>query len=417
MKIAKMRYLILCFGVLLFALVTSSSSFAEGKSDIEKSEQTISSNQQKIKELQDAQSELKAEMNRLNALKQDTAAYIKELDKKQSQLSQRIEALNGEIAATEERIKEAEAELLQTEELLRQQKASMALRIRFIYESDQGGMLETLMCSENLAELLNNVEYIRRISEADRTKLDEFTGLFDRVTTQKTELETEKTLLDEQKAAVSEDLAACVQMASDKSKEIKNFESQINAADQKVSELSRDVSGLKAAIKAEEDKIAAIEAELKRKEEEAKRKAKENNKEYKIRSIGELSFLWPVPASSRITSRFGDREAPVEGASTSHKGIDIGAEEGSSIKAAESGTVVIASYSQSAGNYVMISHGGGVYTVYMHLSEIYVSEDEEVSKGDTIGTVGSTGYSTGPHLHFGIRIDGSYDDPLNYVAP
>ena len=116
-------------------------------------------------------------------------------------------------------------------------------------------------------------------------------------------------------------------------------------------------------------------------------------------------------------SEFGGREAPLEGASTSHKGVDIGAATGTPIKAAASGTVVISTYSASAGNYIMINHGGGVYTVYMHMGSLGASVGDEVSQGDTIGTCGSTGNSTGPHLHFGIRINGSYVDPLGYVSP
>lgn len=403
--------------ILLVVLIPALRGFGASKQDIRDSEQTISENQQKIKELQDTQSKLKDEMDKLSSLKQDTAAYISQLDEQQRRLNEEIGILNEEIAETESRIESAELELKETTERLNAQKESMALRIRFIYEADKGGIIETLCQSENLADLLNNVEYIQQISSADRQKLEEFTALYDEVQAQKTALEEEAKLLQAQKDSLNQDVAAGQQLISDKTQQITAYEAQISSASQKVEDLSKDVSGLKAAIKAEEDKIAAIEAELKRKEEEARRKAAENNKEYKIKSIGELSFLWPVPSSSRVTSYFGDREAPVDGASTNHKGIDIGASEGSAIKAAESGTVVISTYSQSAGNYVMISHGGGIYTVYMHMSEVYVSEDQEVSRGETIGTVGNTGYSTGPHLHFGIRIDGSYDDPLNYVAP
>jgi murein DD-endopeptidase MepM/ murein hydrolase activator NlpD len=123
-----------------------------------------------------------------------------------------------------------------------------------------------------------------------------------------------------------------------------------------------------------------------------------------------------VPSSSRITSSFGNRSQPTAGASTYHKGIDIGAPTGSTIVASKSGSVVIASYSVSAGNYIMLSHGSGIYTVYMHCSQLLVSVGDEVKQGQTIGKVGSTGYSTGSHLHFGISIDGNYVNPQNYVS-
>ena len=164
-------------------------------------------------------------------------------------------------------------------------------------------------------------------------------------------------------------------------------------------------------------RIKQLEAEIKRKEEEARRAAEAAGKTYNTVSLGNIRFIWPCPASGRITSGFGSRTSPIEGASTNHQGIDIGAASGSGILAAASGTVVIATYSYSAGNYVMINHGGGIYTVYMHCSQLLVSEGQSVIQGQTIAKVGSTGYSTGPHLHFGIRADGKYVNPGKYVSP
>ncbi|MFR5733309.1 MAG: M23 family metallopeptidase [Clostridium sp.] len=103
------------------------------------------------------------------------------------------------------------------------------------------------------------------------------------------------------------------------------------------------------------------------------------------------------------------------GASSNHQGIDIPASTGAAITAAASGTVVVSTYSYSAGNYIMISHGGGVYTVYMHCSQLLASEGQTVKQGQTIAKVGSTGYSTGSHLHFGIRSGGRYVNPQSYA--
>lgn len=131
---------------------------------------------------------------------------------------------------------------------------------------------------------------------------------------------------------------------------------------------------------------------------------------------GASGFLWPCPSSRRITSDFGMREIPTPGATANHNGIDIGAPTGSAILASASGRVTTSKYSYSAGNYIVISHGNGVSTVYMHCSALYVSEGEMVSQGQTIGAVGSTGFSTGPHLHFGVMVNGAYVNPRNYVG-
>ena len=137
-----------------------------------------------------------------------------------------------------------------------------------------------------------------------------------------------------------------------------------------------------------------------------------------------ITLLGPSGCGKTTTLRMiAGLETPTEGEITindrvvfsSEKGIDIAASSGSKVVAAAGGEVVIATYSASAGNYVMINHGSGVYTVYMHMANLGVSEGQEVKQGESIGSVGSTGYSTGPHLHFGIRENGSYVDPQNFM--
>ena len=128
------------------------------------------------------------------------------------------------------------------------------------------------------------------------------------------------------------------------------------------------------------------------------------------------AFRWPCPSSTRVTSDYGTRVSPMSGASSNHKGIDIGASAGADIIAAADGTVTAASYSSAAGNYVMIDHGGGLYTVYMHASSLLVSPGQTVSAGDVIAKVGSTGISTGSHLRFGVSLNGSYVSPWSYLG-
>ena len=126
-------------------------------------------------------------------------------------------------------------------------------------------------------------------------------------------------------------------------------------------------------------------------------------------------FIWPCPAYTRISSYFGPRPQPVPGASTNHKGIDLAAPYGSNILASAAGVVTTAKYSASAGNYVVIAHGNGMSTVYMHASSLLVSVGQTVSQGQVIAKVGSTGYSSGNHLHFGVIKNGTYVNPLGYI--
>ena len=126
-------------------------------------------------------------------------------------------------------------------------------------------------------------------------------------------------------------------------------------------------------------------------------------------------FQMPCPSYKRISDDYGNRMHPTLGVEKFHNGVDFAAPSGSPILAAYDGRVVAATYNSSMGNYVMIDHGDGLYTIYMHASKLYVSSGQTVTKGEQIAAVGSTGRSTGPHLHFSVRLNGSYVSPWNYL--
>lgn len=286
----------------------------------------------------------------------------------------------------------------------------MKLRIKYMYERGDTSYVELFMESESLSELLNKAEYISKISEYDRQMLDQYAATKDEIAADEARLETEHAELLDLKEQTEIKQASVEQLLSAKQAELRSYESQIAEAENQLSEYEKDLEAQEAAIR-------QIEEEIKRQEEEARRKAEAAGQSYVTKDIGDIHFIWPCPASSRITSGFGGRSSPTEGASSNHQGIDIGAPTGSDILAAAEGDVVVSTYSSSAGNYVMINHGGGVYTVYMHASKLLVSVGEHVSQGQVIAKVGSTGYSTGPHLHFGVRLNGTYVDPRSYVSP
>ncbi len=127
-------------------------------------------------------------------------------------------------------------------------------------------------------------------------------------------------------------------------------------------------------------------------------------------------FTWPAPNYTRISDDYGYRMHPILGVQQFHNGVDMAAPSGSPILAAYDGEVVAASYSSSMGNYIMINHGDSLYSIYMHASALYVSKGDVVSKGQKIAAVGSTGRSTGPHLHFGVRLNGEYVSPWTYLT-
>ena len=370
-----------------------------------------------LNEAQDRKTELEEELEKtedtlknLETLKGNTAAYVRELDESLSAVSDELETLNGSIAEKEGQIETTKGELEQAKETEKKQYESMKLRIKYMYERGDTSYVELFMESESLSELLNKAEYISKISEYDRQMLDQYAATKDEIAADEARLETEHAELLDLKEQTEIKQASVEQLLSAKQAEVRSYESQIAEAENQLSEYEKDLEAQEAAIR-------QIEEEIKRQEEEARRKAEAAGQSYVTKDIGDIHFIWPCPASSRITSGFGGRSSPTEGASSNHQGIDIGAPTGSDILAAAEGDVVVSTYSSSAGNYVMINHGGGVYTVYMHASKLLVSVGEHVSQGQVIAKVGSTGYSTGPHLHFGVRLNGTYVDPRSYVSP
>ena len=373
------------------------------KKDVEDAKKRASS-------LETEKKKVEATLKNLEGLKQDAVAYVRELDSSLSALNEELEELGEQITQKEEDIRIAGLELEAAREVEARQYGSMKLRIKYMYERGEVSYLDMLLQSKNMMQFMNRAEYIRKISEYDRKKMDEYAAAREAVVVRERQLNQEhEDLLGLQDQTEAKQQSVETLLAQ-KNQELKNFESQIHRAQGQISEYERD-------IQAQEERVRKLEEEIKRKEEEARRAAEAAGKVYNNVSLGDIRFIWPCPASSRVTSGFGGRNSPIEGASANHQGIDIGAASGSSVLAAASGTVVISTYSYSAGNYLMINHGGGVYTVYMHCSQLLASEGQSVIQGQTIAKVGSTGYSTGPHLHFGIRANGQYVNPANYVSP
>ncbi|MBS6398128.1 MAG: peptidoglycan DD-metalloendopeptidase family protein [Clostridiales bacterium] len=346
----------------------------------------INTVEERIKDLKSTKSNLQTYISQLDRQVNTLAAQISELE-------DQIDVKNAEIQVKTEELEAAEAEGEEQYEMMKK-------RIRYMYEQGDQSFLVLLLESESVADLMNRAEYAVQMSAYDRKMMEEMKAFREEIDRQRTELEAEKAEKEDLLSEVESQKSAVNKAISAKTQEIASYQSQINTASGEQSEYEKQLAEQEKLLEQVENQIAAAAAA----------KADQNDGDG-----GASGFAWPCPASRRITSYFGPRKAPVAGASTYHKGIDIGAGTGASIVATASGRVTTAAYSSSAGNYVIVSHGNGISSVYMHASALYVSEGDIVSRGQTIAAVGSTGYSTGPHLHFGIVVNGSYVNPLNYV--
>ncbi|WP_026890648.1 murein hydrolase activator EnvC family protein [Lacrimispora aerotolerans] len=364
----------------------------------------------KASSLEEEKKEIETTLKELEGLEQDAANYIKTLDTSLDSLNKQVNALQSQMSAKEEEIKAASEELEAAKTTVSRQYEDMKLRIQYMYEKGETSYIDLLFKSGDLTQLFNRAEYISSIVAYDRRMLENYKRSKEEVEQREQVLLAEREELAAFEAATSKKQQEVESLISKKNADLAVYQNKINDGRNSLKELNQDIAE-------QEKRIEAMEAEIRKKEEEARKAAQKAGKTYNTVAIGNIKFIWPCPSSSKITSGFGDRDSPTEGASTNHKGIDVSSPTGSGIVAAASGTVTISTYSYSAGNYIMIHHGGGVYTVYMHCSELLVSAGQEVSQGQVIAKVGSTGYSTGPHLHFGIRVDGSYVNPAKYVSP
>lgn len=379
--------------------IQASSASTEKVTEDAASTKSLQEAQDEKVQLEKALKEAQSTIEDLRDSKGDIESKVTELNQQLIDISARITDLENQLTAKSEDIQETKDELAGAKEREAQQYADMKVRIQFMYENGQTSYLEALLSSRNISEFLNSADYIAQIQSYDRQKLTEYQDTVESIVNLEAQLEQEYTDLEALKSTVESNKATVAAMMRQKESELADISGDIEDA-------QSDADYYAAEIQAQEELIAAI----KRAEAE---KAAAGVEEHPYTGG---AFRWPCPSSTRVTSDYGTRVSPMSGASSNHKGIDIGASAGADIIAAADGTVTAASYSSAAGNYVMIDHGGGLYTVYMHASSLLVSPGQTVSAGDVIAKVGSTGISTGSHLHFGVSLNGSYVSPWSYLG-
>ena len=326
----------------------------------------------------------------------------KDAEKEKQSLEKQLESIVSELEETKTKIEEKETEISAKEEELIQAKVdendqyeSMKKRIKYMYENGNTQFVEILCESKSIGEFLNNAEYITTISEYDRNMLVEFQAVVKDVEEQEAALQAEYDELETMQNDLITKQDSVTELMESKDAEIEQISSDLGDTKDKLSELQ----------------AAAAAAERKQQE---KNSGYSNNAGASV-ITGNGTFIHPCPGYTYISSEFGYREQPIAGASTNHKGMDFAAPIGTPIYAAASGTVTSASYSGNAGNMIVINHGNGLQTYYMHCNSMYVRAGQTVSKGQNIGAVGSTGNSSGPHLHFQVMQNGTPVNPRNYL--
>lgn len=397
----KILCIIMCVG--LTAIFPLNTVNAVTNESIREKEAEIAEAKKEVANLKSGLSDVEKIKKQLEQSKDDLMSYVMQLDTELYNIQERVNEYNELIDKKELEIEVKTEELNDAILVQENQYEAMKKRIKFMYEEGNSFYLELLFSSASFADMMNKADYIEAISAYDRKQLDEYVQTAELISLCKEELEAEKEVLEEARIAVRT--------------EESNINTLIDEKETQLATISNDITDKEAAIKEYEDMIASQNAEIAALEkavaEEKARLAAEN---VAARTYDGGMFSWPCPSYTRISDEYGYRMHPTLGVEQFHNGLDMAAPYGSKILAAYDGDVVAADYSSSMGNYIMLDHGDGLYTIYMHASALYVSKGQTVSKGETIAAVGSTGRSTGNHLHFGVRLNGGYVSPWNYLG-
>ena len=331
--------------------------------------------------------------NRLKVVQEELSTNMQQLQELDNQIEKSQEELNQINTQVDNliiQISENEKKLTKTQKEYDNIQGLLDARLIKMYETPQLGSLQVLFESKSVTEFLSTYYAMKELAEYDKQ-------LLETVKKQKQEIETTKKILAEKKTQVTN------------SKQSKQKKTQVltNTKTMRayyISKLTTEEQELQAKIDEYNLQVATIEAEIKL---------------LALNSISEDyiggAMIWPIPGYSTITSQYGMRVHPITGAYKLHTGMDVGAPTGADFVAAANGIVSKATFNTAYGNMVIIDHGGGVQTLYAHGSEILVQVGQTVAVGDEVLKVGSTGYSTGPHAHFEIRINGQTVNPVEYL--
>ena len=331
--------------------------------------------------------------NRLQAVQDEISTnmqQLQELDNQVAQSQEELKKINIEVEKLVAQIAENEEKLAKTQKEYDNIQGLLDARLIQMYETPQLGFLQVLFESKNITEFLSTYYAMKELAEYDAE-------LLKTVKKQKQDIETTKLILEEKKKQV-------IESKQSQQKKTQVLDNTKTMREYYISKLTTEEQALQAQIDEFNYQVASIEAEIKL------LASNSITDDY----IGG-AMVWPIPGYTTITSQYGMRVHPITGAYKLHTGVDVGAPMGASFVAAANGIVTKATFNHAYGNMVIIDHGGGVQTLYAHGSEIIANVGQVVKAGDEVLKVGSTGYSTGPHAHFEIRVNGQTLNPLHYL--
>lgn len=381
---------VLCAALSLLLLLTAAAAVAVRPAYAEKTEEQLAEEQRKAAQIAALEQKKKEQQAKLKDLeKQISEAKAKKNDVMETKklLDQRNQLLLEQIEDTQNQIGDAAAQIARYEMLEQEQYELFCRQVRSEEERGSLSYLSVLFKASSMSDLLNRMEFVNEVAEYNKMLIAAMKETRENIAEEKAAMEAKEAELGQQQSELQAKLTETTNLMNEYAADQKKLEAIYAAEEKAGKEIAAEIDRLLA----ESDVVPSNEG-----------------------------FIWPVNTSKKISSPIGNRVAPGGFGSTNHKGVDIcNVGFTSSVFAVKSGKVLLTNtsgYGGGYGNYVVIDHGGGVTTLYAHMSVVKVSEGQMVSQGTVLGITGSTGASTGPHLHYEVRINGVYQNPLNYLA-
>ena len=348
-----------------------------------------------------------SEINQLTQQRKELQAKQKEQQKTINNLrSKKASVVKQQITAYDQQIEDKGVELEEAKQEEEAQTVRFRGCVRHLEEYGQMSYIAILLEATSLSDLLARMDMVGEVIAYNKQVQADMTAAREKVETVKAELEDARTELQDKQSELETKQVELQQKVSEANALLASLESDINAYKSVYDQYEQQQKNVQSQI---DQQVADL-----RRQEEANKKHDPSYDAGKDNGATG-SMMWPCPSCHTITSEFGWRYHPIYHTQKYHSGVDIGASYGASIVAADGGTVITAGAVSGYGNCVVINHGNGITTLYGHMSSIAVSSGQKVSKGQTIGYVGSTGNSTGPHLHWEVTVNGVRQNPLNYA--
>ncbi len=347
--------------------------------------------QQKINKAEQSKKDAQNKINQNNTKKAKSLAERERLEKEASALQVKIEALDKKLADTKSDLAAEEVKLADATEKATAKYDVFQERFRVMCEQGDVSYLEMLLSAKSFSDFVDKAEIMKEITRYDKQVFDEMDAARQQIEKSRDEIVKLKETQESSAKDLASQKSALVQKQNEQAAYIRELEKDSAAYQKIIDEADAAMASLRASVS-------------------GSLSSSSSGRKY----VGG-EFTWPTPSCYTITSAFSPRRKnPVTGIWKRHTGTDIGASYGAAIVAANAGTITLAGWNSGYGNCVIIDHGGGKATLYGHMSSYSVSAGQVVTKGQRIGSVGSTGNSTGPHLHFEILINGNAVDPMQY---